>query len=187
MKQKIFLALIFCFFMRDASSLEEVVMHEFVYEPSFKVSMAVNIGKDIGNVEFNLTRDNIKGVLTGVSVSYPGHARLHISKKILTCISDPTIEAASFYFTNIGPRETIPVGWVSAIRIPFSSKLNNTMENFIIIPLYPAIIFEFVDFRLNRIKVEMSPTDVRSKIIVEEKCPNDLIDGSLENSTLPET
>lgn len=165
-----------------AAQLEEVTMHEVVFKPYKSSSFVTSVGGALGDVRVSLARDNSQDVLSTLSIRYGDAATAKLESEIVSCIPAPVIEAAMFYYTELGTRTTVPDDWFSSVLIPFSADDSDgepSTGDSMVIPLYPAIEFEFVGYKLSRIKVRKSSEDVRVTKDLNEGCPKKLIDWAV--------
>ncbi len=159
------------------SPLEEVVMYEVTTKPYSSSSVVVEVGGAVGDVQLSLTRNNESNTLSGLQLEYGDVGTVVLEREILDCIPDPVIEAPMFYYSELGSRDTIPSDWFSSVRIPFAGGRieSEPIDDSIVISLYPSIEFEFIGFKLNRIKIRKSSTEVRSVKDITGQCPHNLI------------
>jgi hypothetical protein len=162
-----------------AQQLEEVEMHEIVFKPYESVSVVTDVGAPVGNVYVSLSRNNSRNVLSKLSIKFGELTTVDLGMGLLSCVSNPVIEAPMFYYTELGNRTDVPSDWFSSVLIPFSADEQESdpqESGAIIIPLYPSIEFEFTGFKISRVKVRKSSEEVRVVKTLDGHCPADLIE-----------
>jgi len=177
---KKFLVVFVSFFTMSCSSEEpeEIIFYELTAKPYTELSVKVDVGGPVGDVEIIVGRDNEKNTLSSLVVEYGSLGSVKLPKKLLNCIENPTIEAPMFYFSDIGERQKVPEDWLTIVALPFSPDESDIGDAGleIKIPLYPMIEFEISGLKLNRIKVRKSPDEIRIAEKGSDQCPSDLVE-----------
>ena len=175
----------FCFLCVVADSfvrqLEAVALYHTRTKPPESVSIATDVA-GLGEVQVSLERDNLQGVLSGLSVSYSELATVELGREAVGCIPNPSIEAPLFRYHELEGHATVPGDWQSSVWMHFSvneqedGSLEGAERDAIALPLYPYVEFEFVGFKVSRMKIVKSPGEVKALEAFDEACPSGLID-----------
>ena len=157
---------------------EEIIMYEVTWKPYNSSSFVVDVGGFVGDIQVSLTRDNDAKNLSGLQIKYGDIGAVVLEREALDCIPNPSIEIPMFFYTEPGDRDKIPDDWFNSVQIQFYIEETDSEsgDSSIAAPLYPYIEFEFSGFKLNRIKVRKSPTQVRFVKDIAGQCPRNLID-----------